>query len=252
MGIDGYSQQIRFCFGILIILLYLRFNLTFSCMGADTQNNQGSQEIDLSYLSKKTVSFFDGLGYSLYKFCRFLWKNIIILAILIVVGAVAGYFLDKKYGERYKHEVIVVPNFNSTSYLYGKIKNSKFTEGPITKVEIEPIVDIYQFINEGYNNLEIAKYLSENNLQLTKYEEDSDVEKFYKYHLMTVYTNEEDPNAKIVKDFINELNRDEYFLALQKIEQKNLEREIEEYDSTIREVNKIFAKLGSPSEKTGD
>src|SRR5690606_12372406 len=143
-------------------------------------------------------------------------------------------------------------NFNSTSYLYGKIKNSKFTEGPITKVEIEPIVDIYQFINEGYNNLEIAKYLSENNLQLTKYEEDSDVEKFYKYHLMTIYTNEEDPNAKIVKDFINELNRDEYFLALQKIEQKNLEREIEEYDSTIREVNKIFAKLGSPSEKTGD
>src|SRR5690606_35368701 len=165
-------------------------------MGADTQNNQGSQEIDLSYLSKKTVSFFDGLGYSLYKFCRFLWKNIIVLAILIVVGAVAGYFLDKKFGESYKHEVIVVPNFNSTSYLYGKIENTKFKDGPITSVEIEPIVDIYQFINDSYNNLEIAKYLSENNIQLTKHEEGSDVEKYYKYHLMTIYTNTEDTDGR--------------------------------------------------------
>src|SRR5690606_26954394 len=127
---------------------------------------------------------------------------------------VAGYFLDKKYGERYKHEVIVVPNFNSTSYLYGKIENAEFKDQPITKVEIEPIVDVYQFINSSYNNLEIAKYLSENNLQLTKYEIGSDVEKFYKYHLMTVYTNEKDTNGAIVKNFLSKLNQEEYFLAL--------------------------------------
>ncbi len=62
-------------------------------MREDTQNN-GSQEIDLSYLFKKTSGLFDSLGYSLFRFFRFILRNIIILAILVVVGAVIGYFLD--------------------------------------------------------------------------------------------------------------------------------------------------------------
>lgn len=221
-------------------------------MGVDTQNNHGSQEIDLSYLSKKTANFFDNIGYSLYRFFKFLIKNIIFLAIVLVVGAVAGFFLDKQRGEIYKQQVIVVPNFNSTSYLYNKIENAEFEDEPITKVEIEPIVDVYQFINESYNNLEIAKYLSENNLQLTKYEVDSDVEKFYKYHLMTIYTRGKDKDRNFVNSYLHSLNNNDYFTQLQKIEQVNLERNIHETDSTINEVNKIFQKLGSKSVQTTD
>ncbi len=145
-----------------------------------------------------------------------------------------------------------MPNFNSTSYLYNKVENARFKDGPITSVELKPIVNVYEFINEAYNNLEIAKYLSENNLQLTKYEEGSNVEKFYNYHLLTIYTSKEDENGEIVKGFLKELNQDEYLLEVQKIEQVNLQRELAETDTSIKDVNNILQKLGAPGEKTGD
>lgn len=210
-------------------------------------NNQNSQEIDLSYLSKRTTSFFEKLGYSLYRFFRFLLKNIIILSTLVIFGVISGYFIDKMSEETYKQEVIVIPNFGSLSYLYSEIENMEFEDEPISSIEIKPIVDLYQFINDGYNNLEIAKYLSENNIELKKYEEGSDVEKFYKYHLVTIYTKGEDVNGKIVNDFLKSINEEKYFQEKQKIEQKNIQKEIAETDSSISEVNRILQKISSPS-----
>lgn len=221
-------------------------------MATNSQQNSENQEIDLSYLSKKTAHFIDRLGYMIYKFFRFLVKNIIILSILIVVGAIAGFIYENKSEKSYKQEIIVIPNFGSLSYLYGEIENMEFEEGPISSVEIKPIVDIYQFINEGYNNLEIAKYLSENNIEIKKYEQGSDVEKFYKYHLITLNTKGEDVNRKIVNDFLANLNKEKYFLERQKIEQQNIQKEMAETDSSISEVNNILQKISSPTLNSSD
>lgn len=221
-------------------------------MPTNSQQTPDTQEIDLSYLSKKTMNIIDSIGYSLFKIFRFLMKNIIIISILIITGAIAGYFLDKFSEEHYKQEVIVIPNFGSLSYLYSEIENMKFEDEPISSIEIKPIVDLYQFINDGYNNLEIAKYLSENNIELKKYEEGSDVEKFYKYHLVTIYTKGEDVNGKIVDEFLKSINKEKYFQEKQKIEQKNIQKEIAETDSSISEVNRILQKVSSPSINSSD
>src|SRR5690606_2103206 len=200
-------------------------------------NTNSTQEIDLSYLSKKTVSLLDGLGYTIYRFIKFLLKNIWIILGILVLGGAIGYFLDNRGEEVYKHEVIVVPNFNSSSYLYNSIENMKFKDSKIIKAQVEPIIDIYQFIQERYQNLEIAKYMSENNIQVDKFTDKNAVEKLYRYHLLTLYTKGEDKSGKIIDSLLNKLNSDPYYLSRQKIEQNNLALSITEIEKSIESVN---------------
>lgn len=210
-------------------------------------NTNSTQEIDLSYLSKKTANFFDGLGFSIYQFIKFLLKNIWIILGLLVVGGALGYFLDNRGEKVYKHEVIVIPNFNSTSYLYNSIENMKFKDSKITNAQVVPIIDIYQFIQERYQNLEIAKYMSENNIQVDKFTDKNAVEKLYRYHLLTVYTKGEDKTGKLIDSLLNKLNSDPYYLSRQKIEQKNLQLTITELGKSIESVNTILNKIGQSS-----
>lgn len=215
-------------------------------MGFDSNDKSQSQEIDLNYLSKKAFSLFDYVGYLVFLFFRFLLKNAIVIIVLIVSGAIIGYFLDRNSDNLYKHEIIVVPNFGSNSYLYNTLKNLELGNTPIKSIEIEPILDVYQFIKEDWANLEIAKYLSENNIQFAKYEPESDVEKMYRYHLMTVVTSKRDDGGKIVDSLLNELNKDSYFLDRQKIEQENTKVLILGLQRNLESIDQILTKIGTP------
>ena len=214
--------------------------------------NTTTQEIDLSYISKKTSDFFDSIGFLLYKFFKFCIKNILILLVLLAIGIGVGYYLDNFREETYKHEVIVVPNFNSTSYLYNSIKNKDFKDSNISKATIEPVVDIYTFIQERYQNLEIAKYLSENNIKLEKFDEGNDVEKFYRYHKLTVYTKGKDENGENLQALLDELNSDPYYLSRQKVEKATMDTMILEITKSVASVNNILNKLGTPGTGSGD
>lgn len=214
-----------------------------------SNNSTESQEIDLTYLSKSVSSFFDWIGYSLFRFFKFLLKNSIIILILLVLGAVAGYFIDQSTPKKYKHQVIVVPNFNSTTYLYNKVENIKLQDTPITSVEVEPIIDMYEFISDEWVNLEVAKYLSQNNIQINKYSPKSDVEKFYRYHLLTVFTSDKDENGEAIDRLIRDLNDEPYFLERQKIEVENQNILITSLEKSVESIDLILDKLSSSTAK---
>lgn len=214
-----------------------------------SNNSTESQEIDLTYLSKSVSSFFDWIGYSLFRFFKFLLKNSIIILILLVLGAVAGYFIDQSTPQKYKHQVIVVPNFNSTTYLYNKVENIKLQDTPITSVEVEPIIDMYEFISDEWVNLEVAKYLSQNNIQINKYSPKSDVEKLYRYHLLTVFTSGKDENGEAIDRLIRDLNDEPYFLERQKIEVENQNILITSLEKSVESIDLILDKLSSSTAK---
>lgn len=206
--------------------------------------NPTEKDVDLFYLIKKIKEFFDRLGYSIYKFFQFVKKNYVILLILLGVGIGVGILLDMLRGDKYRHEIILVPNFESTTYLYDQIDGLTYTGRDFNLVELEPIVDVYGFIKDRYQNLEIAKYFSENNIEFNKFKKDSKSELMYRYHLMTVYTDELEDADKVLDDIINELNQSDYHLNRQKIETNNVLRTIEELTISITNINKILAKLG--------
>ncbi len=218
----------------------------------DIKNQREDQEIDLSYLSKKVNLLLDSFAYSIYKFIRFLMKNLIVVLVVILAGLAIGYFLDLKTESKYKHEVIVVPNFNSTSYLYNTIENIDLHGSPITSIEVKPILNMYEFINDERNNLEIAKYLSQNNIQINKYTADSEIKNFYRYHLITITTSVRDNQGKIVDSLLNEFNKDPYFSERQKVEVEGTENFIVGLKKSSENIDQILDKIGKSDVVSGD
>ena len=85
--------------------------------GHTTEN----QEIDLSQISKKISKGFQNLGGFIFNCIHFFIKNAVIVILLFIIGAGLGFYLDKTQ-KSYNHEIIVIPNFGSTDYLYGKVE----------------------------------------------------------------------------------------------------------------------------------
>lgn len=207
-----------------------------------------SQEIDLGFLWQQLMQFLDGVVLLTFKSFRFFIKNIIVFILLLVVGIGIGYFLDHKKTEHYKHEVILTPNFESNSYLYEKVKNiDRKVSQDILLVEVTPIVDLFNFLSSAPENLKMAEFMSENNVGISVYKPGNQTEKIYKYHLLTIHTKKEDSDGSIVRNFLEELNKEKYFLERQKIEQENTSREIKESLTSIQNINAVFERFGNPS-----
>lgn len=118
-----------------------------------------AQDIDLFDFFKWLRRQFRNFLIYLYRLGRFLLRNIGILAGLMILGFGIGYVVSKIVDEKKIAEIIVVPNVNTTSYLYSKIdqinhgissKDSSllaelqgyFPNLDIHEIRVEPIEDI--------------------------------------------------------------------------------------------------------------
>lgn len=216
-------------------------------------DNKHSQEIDLRFLWQKIIKFMDGIGFMIFKLFRFFFKNIILFIVLIIIGVVAGYFLDVNKNQVYRYQIIVIPNFDSSTYLYKKIAtlNSNEYEN-IIGAEIEPVVDVLAFISDKWDNLKIAEFMNSNNLNIHVHKPGGQAEKIYKYHLITILTNKIDVDGSIIDKFLNQLNQEPYFLNRQKIETQNLDLKIKEYEISVKDINALFEKLGKTEYASGN
>lgn len=218
---------------------------------AANPENSSDQEIDVFSMFNKIGQLIDNIGFSLFKFVRFLLKNIIIIILIVIIGGVAGYFCDK-YKETYVHEVVLVPNFNSIGYLYSRIDNYNIENTTIKSIRIEPVIDVYNFIYDQPNNLEIAKFFSDNDINLTKMKSNSNVEKYYRYHILTVKTTEVDKNGKTVNRILKDLNNEPYFKERMSLEHENTSRYIDILNSSIKEVDNILGNMAATSNPSAE
>ena len=86
------------------------------------KNNEPSDEIDLGQLFALIGNGFDRLFRGLLRVFLYFKKNVIILAILVVVGALIGLGLRSIIGIEKKLDVIVTPNLDTKNYLYNVIE----------------------------------------------------------------------------------------------------------------------------------
>jgi hypothetical protein len=75
----------------------------------------------------------------------------------------------------YDHEIIVMPNFGSTDYLYGKVallnakskktlfyKKIGFDSGiKLRNIEVTPVIDVYKFVGNNEQRLELVKLMAD-------------------------------------------------------------------------------------------
>nr|WP_297308287.1 hypothetical protein [uncultured Flavobacterium sp.] len=207
------------------------------------------QEIDIFLLFKSLKDLINNIFISLFKIIRFFLKNWIWSLILIFSGAALGLLISNQNVNNYKHTVIVSPNFKSIEYLYNKIDQLKNFDD-INKAEVEPIIDVYEFITSKEKNIDIARFLTDNVVELDKHNKKNEIEKLYKYHIITYYTSKKDTNDVVYNKFINYLNNDPYFNKRKEIEILDTDNKIIEYEKSIENINGIFSKLGKTPNET--
>lgn len=226
-------------------------------------NNSDNQEIDLSMISNKTKDFFDGVAPSIFRNILFFKTNLVRISILAAIGIGAGIYLDETY-KSYNSEIIVTPNIGGTDYLYSKIDflSAKLIEKDtiffknlgiknlsyIKTIKIEPILDIYSFVNnstsaanaENTQNFELVKLLAEDG-SLKDVIKDKLTSKNYPNHKIQIATSEIISKEGLINPIMKFLNTDEYYnkilkisIESVKIKMKKDEQEIVQIDSILR------------------
>lgn len=243
---------------------------------ANQITNPESQEIDLSQMSRKIKSTISGLGDSFFNFILFIKRNIIIIAILIIAGIAIGYYLDGNV-KSYKHKIYVLPNFDSNTYLYAEIEqlNDKLKERDYTffnkigisnpyglsKIEIEPVINIYEFVNKDKGliyedtekenvNFEVFRLLSEKG-DVTKVMENDMTAVNYKQHLITITTNSRFSQSDLITPILNYFNSNDYFKGVQQKSIESLDKKMVVNDSIIKQIDNILQSAATVSENSG-
>ncbi len=228
-------------------------------MSVNSQNND-NQEIDLAEVSKKIGGFFNGISNSFFKLLFFIKSKAKIIIPLFILGVVLGFLLDKT-SKSYENQVIVTPNFGSTDYLYDKINliDAKIKENDtlflknvvgITKpkkfneISIEPITDVYKFIDNNEGNFELIKLMAEDG-DIKKIVTDNITSKNYPYHKISFATSKEFNENEVLKPLLNFLNNSDYFKKVQKEYVNNVTLKIKENDSTLTQINSFLNTFSS-------
>ncbi len=225
-------------------------------MSTASQNND-NQEIDLSQISKKIGDFFEGISTQIFKVILFFKRNILWVGTLFIVGAALGFYLDRT-SQAYNNEIIVTPNFGSNDYLYSKVEllGSKISENDtvflkdlgfknaqrIVKIEIEPIVDVYKFIDNKTTNFELIKLMAEDG-ELSKIVKDNMTSKNYPFHSIKMVTTKKQSNADLITPLMNYLNDSDYFKKIQKEALNNVRVKMTENDSIIQQINGVLNNI---------
>lgn len=238
-------------------------------MSTNSQNND-NQEIDLSDISKKIGGLYDAVLMSIFNMLLFFKRKALILVLLFIIGAGLGYFLDSN--KNYDSQIIVAPS-GGVDYLYSKIdliksrlseKDQTFFKSiginnsdKIQNIKIEPIVDLYNFVNnntaiasnaQNTQNFEVIKLLAESN-DINKVIEDELTSKNYPYHSLLISSSGRIESDDIIKPLLKYLNTDDYMSQISKINKENIlikmkknEEEIVQIDSLISVISKNISK----------
>jgi hypothetical protein len=237
-------------------------------------NTNYASEISLDQVKQKMRGYVSGFGDRVFDAMLFVKKHIAILIALFVIGAGIGTYLDRESKE-YLNKVYVIPNFNSIDYLYEQVdriesklkKNDKEfvkslgIKNPelLSSIEIEPVVDIYDFLTQAgsaaeheQSKVELFRIISDN-ADVDKVIKEKVTSRNYRYHLITIGTSKEVDRDEVIDPILNNLNSNPYLLEVQKECIVNLHDKVQQNDSVIKQINNVIAgysaqaKSSSPS-----
>lgn len=223
-----------------------------------------SEEVDLGYMFKSIGGFFKKLVRLLFLVIVFLKKFIFLIIGLIILGIILGYFLDRNATRVYENRLIVIPNFESVEYLYDKTDELNFKIQSrdsaylkdifkddfknIKKVEIEPIVDIYNFTTKSRENIDVFRILFENQ-NMKEFVDDMTTSKQYKYQKLKVYILGKDSEG-VVENLLTFYNENDHFKNYQEVYVQNTTRRLAETDKMLIQADSVISAISSASDGT--
>ena len=230
--------------------------------------NSQEQEIDLSQIGKSISKGIKKGTNKCFDFLFFIQKKLIIVFVLLLIGGGLGFYLDK-LSSNYSSEIVVTPNLNSVDYLYSKIEllDSKLNEGDnlflnqigihktkkIVSIKIEPVIDIYTFVNkspvvddnaQNTQNFELMKLFAENE-DIDKVIKDKITSKNYSNHKITVVTLDKTIENEVIKPILKYLNSDNYLNKLLGITKENTLVKMKKNEEQILQIDKLINQISA-------
>lgn len=219
-----------------------------------TTHNQ-QEEIDLGYLFKKLSDFFKKIVKLLFQVISFFIRFKIIVLVLIIIGVSFGIYKDLNSKKVYNHELIVIPNFESVDYLYSSLQavDAKFRENDtiflkknfgshskeIISIEIEPIPDIYNFVTDSREKVDVFRILFQNQ-DLGDFVENIVTSKYYKYHKVNITTVGEQGLDGVIDKIFDYINANEHYLKYQEVGKQNTQLQIRQHERMISQIDSIL------------
>ena len=234
-------------------------------MSNQASNNAEDQEIDLTQIFKKFDGFLQGIKASIFKCIQFFFKNKVVISVLILLGFGTGIYLDTTL-KTYSNEIIVSPNMGGTDYLYSKIDliSSKLNEQDtvffksiginnpdlIKSIEIEPVIDIYNFVNnstsaanaENTQNFELVKLLAEDG-SLKDVIKDKLTSKNYPHHKIIIITTSKTSEKQTINPLLKYLNTDAYLNKILAVSIENIKIKMHKNQELINQTDSLIKIL---------
>lgn len=226
-----------------------------------------NEEIELSVFLRGFRNFGVHLLKLLFQALSFYRKYIIVVIVLVVGGAVGGYFMDGSFKKNYKNEIIVIPNFGSTEYLYSSIEminsklrtkdmeffdNIKFSDArSIREISIEPVKDVYSLVTKEKTNIDVFKLLAEKG-DIAKITSELNTSQHFKFHKISIYKKGSSFGENGTKSLLAYLNKNEYYQEYGKVAMNNAKRKMVRNNEMIAQIDSLlstFRKTGTSKEQ---
>ena len=218
------------------------------------EQQHSNDEIDLGLVFKKIGELWRSFLVWIFNCIQFVFRNWIVLLVLIVVGYGLGYVWKQYNKGQYEAVLLVKTNFGSANYVYDAIEKIRTNEkepwfrekygfnneeNVIKEIDIEPIVDILSLLNVTRDeNRVLEHYLSE-----ADFEEDILVsEAFineYPLHRITIELTG-DANNDAITGMLNYLNDNEYYNQAREVVIAETKAKIMGHEKSIEGVDAVF------------
>jgi hypothetical protein len=228
-------------------------------MSSNVPQQTDNQEIDLGQISKKVSEGYESFLTAIFRGLLFLKRNLIWIVGLFVIGAGLGFYLDKTT-KVYDHKLIVTPNFSSSDYLYAKVEqlNAKIKEKDTVffkkigiqetkkfgRIEIEPIIDVYRFMDNKEENFELIKLMAEDG-SMDKILKDKITSKNYPFHMISYTTENATTEDKTLQPILNFLNESVYYKQLQTVANQNIDLKMKYNEQMLTQIDGILSEFSS-------
>lgn len=218
-------------------------------------------ELYLQQIFKPIGKLYFNIVKLIYQTIQFFIKKVWLFLALIVVGLVAGYFLDQKNGiEIIKQEVIIEPKVNSIRYIYNLIdefpqrkSDEKYLEslgikkewlGNIKSVKIEPIVaieDIFDYLHREYQDKNFQYSIQDFSPKAMNSEKFT---YFYKYHIVRIFFNKKETyNEKISESILNSASNNEHYVKELDLSIKQAREAIKNNEASLKYIDDYLTKI---------
>lgn len=219
---------------------------------------QHSDEIELGVIMKSFGRGIKSLLRAIFTSFQFIRKHAIIIGVLVAAGAVGGYMLDNSLEKNYRNELIVVPNFESVTYLYDavdmlnaklKTKDTAFFNhiglhdfASFREFTIEPVTDVYNLVKKDKVNLDVFRIFAEKG-DIQKVTSDMVTGRYYRFHKITAFAKGESSHNLSIQTILSFLNSNTYFESYGKIIKQNLSQKIMRNKEMTAQIDSLLQSV---------